>query len=67
LAVITRTGEREELSFTTQGRGLYFQVEEVARCLERGALESDVMPLDESVAIMATMDAVLRGEWSPTH
>ena len=40
------------------GRGLRHQADEVARCLAAGALESPLMPLDESVAIMATMDAV---------
>jgi hypothetical protein len=30
----------------------------VARCLREGLLESPVMPLDESISIMATMDAV---------
>jgi hypothetical protein len=32
---------------------------EVARCLEEGLLESAVMPLDESLAIMETLDEVL--------
>jgi hypothetical protein len=30
----------------------------VARCIEAGELESPEMPLDETVAIMRTMDAV---------
>jgi predicted dehydrogenase len=39
--------------------GLRFEADEVARCLAGGLLESPAMPLDESVAIMETMDAVL--------
>lgn len=56
--LIPRVGEREHFSFETQGRGLHYQVTEVARCLEAGELESPVMPLDETVAIMETMDWV---------
>jgi predicted dehydrogenase len=40
------------------GSGLYYQAVEVARCLDEGLLESPIMPLDESVSIMQTMDAV---------
>jgi hypothetical protein len=38
---------------------LWHEADEVARCLRDGLLESPVMPLDETVAIMETMDAVL--------
>ncbi|MBN1261314.1 MAG: Gfo/Idh/MocA family oxidoreductase [Anaerolineae bacterium] len=39
-----------------QGNGYQYQAEEVMRCMRAGKLESDVMPLDESLAIMSTMD-----------
>jgi predicted dehydrogenase len=39
--------------------GLWYEAAEVARCLNDGLLESPLMPLDETVAIMATMDAVV--------
>jgi hypothetical protein len=42
------------------GGGLRHQAVEVARCLSEGVAESPVMPLDESVAIMATLDEVRR-------
>jgi predicted dehydrogenase len=42
-----------------EGRGWHYEAEEVARCLAKGALESPVMPLDETVSIMETLDAVL--------
>lgn len=58
-SVITKEGERQQFDFETRGRGLNYQAEEVARCLREGRLESAVMSLDESVAIMETMDAVL--------
>lgn len=57
--LIPRDGERERFDFATQGRGLHYQAEEVARCLQAGLLESEGMPLDESVAIMETIDQVL--------
>ena len=36
-----------------------YEADEVARCIGEGLLESPVMPLDETVAIMRTMDAVI--------
>jgi predicted dehydrogenase len=57
--VITKEGEREDFTFETSGRGLHYQAQEVARCLREGLLESDAMPLDESISIMETIDAVL--------
>jgi predicted dehydrogenase len=57
--LITRAGERTRYDEPHQGRGMWYQADEVARCLREGLLESPLMPLDESVSIMQTMDAVL--------
>ena len=57
--LISRTGERTRFDKPHEGRGLRHQADEVARCLRQGLLESPLMPLDESVSIMQTMDAVL--------
>ena len=57
--LISRTGERERFEFPSKGRGLHFQAQEVARCLNEGLTESPLMPMDESVSIMETMDRVL--------
>jgi predicted dehydrogenase len=43
-----------------EGHGLRHQALEVARCLRDRRLESDVMPLDETVSIMRTLDEVRR-------
>ena len=59
LTLITRGGETERFEFATEGRGLHYQADEVARCIREGLTESPVMPLDETVAIMETMDMVL--------
>jgi predicted dehydrogenase len=57
--LISRTGERTDFDAPHQGRGLLYEAEEVARCLHEGLLESPLMPLDETISIMQTMDAVL--------
>ena len=48
------------------GNGLHYQVKEVHRCLREGLLESPRMPLDESLQIMETMDAI-RSSWDLTY
>ncbi|MDE2281467.1 MAG: Gfo/Idh/MocA family oxidoreductase [Actinomycetales bacterium] len=58
-SLTSRTGETTRYDFATQGRGLHYQAAEVARCLRSGEIESPAMPLDETIAIMATMDRVL--------
>ena len=45
------------------GNGYAHEAEEVMRCLRAGDRESPVMPLDETLAIMETMDAI-RLDWS---
>jgi predicted dehydrogenase len=57
--LITREGELTRYDEPHQGRGLWHQADEVARCLHEGLLESPLMPLEESISIMQTMDAVL--------
>jgi len=42
-----------------EGRGLRHQADEVARRLAAGDVESRLMPLDETISIMETMDRVL--------
>jgi predicted dehydrogenase len=59
-SLISRTGERTHFDEPHEGHGLWHQADEVARCLSEGLLESPLMPLDESVSIMQTMDEVLR-------
>ncbi|MDQ1667659.1 MAG: hypothetical protein QOH75_3690, partial [Actinomycetota bacterium] len=42
------------------GGGLRHEAAEVMRCVRAGKLESDIMPLDETVAIIETLDEVRR-------
>jgi hypothetical protein len=57
--LITRAGEAQRFEFPTQGRGLHYEAAEVARCVRGGLLESPLMPLNETVSIMRTMESVL--------
>lgn len=50
------------LSLPLTGNGYTYEAAEVMRCLRTGALESPLMPLDESVRIMELMDRI-RHEW----
>lgn len=58
-SLIQRNGDAQRFEFEDQGRGLHHEAAEVDRCLRAGLLESPVMPLDESIAIMETMEKVL--------
>jgi predicted dehydrogenase len=44
------------------GNGYQFEAAEVMACLRAGKLESDLMPLDETLSIVETMDAI-RARW----
>jgi predicted dehydrogenase len=48
----------ETFTLEAAGHGYTYQAEEVARCLRAGELESPLMPLDESVAILGTLDTI---------
>ncbi|PWY74273.1 putative oxidoreductase [Aspergillus heteromorphus CBS 117.55] len=41
-----------------QGHGLFWEADECARCVRDGRLESDVMPLAETLAMMSVLDQV---------
>ena len=45
-----------------EGNGYNYQAAEVMRCLQAGKLESNTMPLDETLAIMKAMDQI-RDQW----
>ncbi|HEY0807877.1 MAG TPA: Gfo/Idh/MocA family oxidoreductase [Pseudonocardiaceae bacterium] len=59
ISLIPRDGQTIRVASDHQGRGLRHQADEVARRLAAGELESPLMPLDETISIMATMDDVL--------
>lgn len=49
-----------ECGFPAQGHGMYWEADEVARCLRDGKLESEGLPWEESIVIMEVMDEVRR-------
>jgi predicted dehydrogenase len=61
---LTRVGGSTERFDTPDGvvldqaKGMRFEAAEVGRCLRLGLLESPVMPLDETVSIIGTLDEV---------
>jgi len=60
---ISRVGRPDEhLDFPVSGNGYEYEAVEVMSCLRAGRLESPVMPLDESLSILRTLDT-LRGQW----
>jgi predicted dehydrogenase len=60
---LTRSGsEPETIDIPTGGNGYNYEADEVVRCLGEGKTESEVMPLDETLSIMRTLDAI-RAQW----
>ena len=56
---VRRAGaEPETHTLDLNGDGYTYQAEEVVRCLEAGLTESPGMPLDETVSVMRTLDAI---------
>ena len=60
LFVNGRESERYEPEFLSTGYG--YEAAEVGRCLREGKLESDAIPLDETLAVLRTMDE-MRRQW----
>ncbi len=59
---LVKGGNEERIEMPFEGNGFNYEAAEVAACLRAGKLESDVMPLDESVSVMRTLDQV-REQW----
>ncbi|WP_203581239.1 Gfo/Idh/MocA family protein [Microbacterium hibisci] len=49
---------REEFRSEIEGRGMQYQALAAERLLAEGRTDSEVLPIDESVAIMATLDEI---------
>lgn len=62
-AVLHVQGKKpEQIEIPFEGTGYNYEAAEVMRCLRAGKPESDIMPLDESLAIMKTTDQI-RAQW----
>jgi predicted dehydrogenase len=59
VTLVPREGDPVRVESVQEGRGLHHQADEVARRLDTGDVKSSLMPLDETISIMETMDTVL--------
>lgn len=62
-AVAQRTGRSgrsrgQAVDFRYAGNGYHYEADELRACVQQGRLESEVMPLKDSVAVAATTDAI---------
>lgn len=46
------------LNYRYAGNGYHYEADEVRACVARGAIESKTMPLDDSIAVAATAEAI---------
>lgn len=62
ITIVRTDGKEETLTLPYRGNGYTHEAMEVMDCLRAGRLESSVMPLDESLQVMKTLDAI-RAQW----
>jgi predicted dehydrogenase len=55
---VTTSAGAERIDGAYEGNGLRFEIDEVHRCLSQGLRESPIMPLDETLDMAATLDAI---------
>lgn len=60
--LVHKNGQTEQIGCPYEGHGDQFQALETMNCIRAGRLESEVMPLSETLEIMETMDA-FRAQW----
>lgn len=62
--IIVKTGQdaEKEIAFDRLGNGYNYEAAAVMQCLRSGELESRILPLDMSVAVIKTMDEIRR-QW----
>ncbi|HKS37276.1 MAG TPA: Gfo/Idh/MocA family oxidoreductase, partial [Verrucomicrobiae bacterium] len=60
---LSRQGKSDErFDFPLEGNGYEYEAREVMDCIRAGKFESPLMPLDESLSIMETLDTI-RAQW----
>lgn len=62
VTLVLSGAEPEEYNIPYASTGLNYEAAEVHRCIREGLLESPVMPLDETLAVMRLMDEI-RAQW----
>ena len=53
-------GGVEQFDLPYRGNGYHYQIDEVHQCLQNNRMQSEIMPLEESLQIMQTMDEIRR-------
>ena len=61
-ATLSAGDRNEAVDIPFEGNGYNYEAAEVARCLREGRLESEVIPLDETLSVVETMDTI-RAQW----
>jgi predicted dehydrogenase len=56
--IVTADGAVRQVDVPPVGHGLHFEAQEVARCWRAGVLESPLMPLQDTVSILETLDQI---------
>ena len=56
--VVTTAAGSERIETPFEGDGLRFEIDEVQSCLQAGRTQSEILPLDGSLSIARTMDAI---------
>jgi predicted dehydrogenase len=59
---VSRGDKEKELKFKRLGNGYSFEAMEVMHCLRKQRLESSIMPLTKTLAVMHTLDRI-RAQW----
>jgi predicted dehydrogenase len=54
--------DEQVIDVPIEGNGFNYEAAEVMRCLRAGKTESDILPLDETLAVMRTLDQI-RAPW----
>lgn len=62
--LILQAGNRKprDITFAHPGNGMQFEADHVTDCLRRGRQESDLMPWEESLSVLKTLDRIRR-QW----
>ena len=63
MTITNANQEDETIEIPFEGNGYNYEIVEVMRCLRESKLESEVMPLDETIEIMQTLDQI-RAQWN---
>lgn len=58
IAGVSSRSAGQRVNYAYRGNGFHYEAEEVRACIERGARESAVMPLSDSIAVATTADAI---------